>query len=480
MTAMQHITRLIPILLVMSLLVACVSPAPPVADQGSPTASAASTTPISAESATPRPDATTAAQTTQTTTSSASSPAPATTTLPTADSTSTAVTLPEIALIEPGGAVVLVRGPDRYQMEKRDTSAGQWDCDSGIAWSPDGYRLALDDGIYTFGDDPRSQPRHAPISGSDFRWSSDGAQLAWLAGVDEHLDVIRVGGPDGDAARAVAGAHWGYTGLIAWSPDGRTVAAGPLQAATDGSGQEIVEGRGRNPVWSPDGTAVAWTTSDTDGTTGTITITSEMQGSTTTLGTITVPMPGAAAPPQELERVRLRWLPDNSLLLALPPAVLLEGAGTYRINNGTAERVSPHALCDLAPDGERMVALTKDKTLMIVRLADGVVESELGVGVAAAWRPQPQGAPPSAPLAEKSPQLALTTPRISSDAVKELQQRLTEQGHSVGEIDGIFGPGTEAAVRQFQEQTGLTVDGVVGPRTWAALRFDAKRTTEQF
>jgi peptidoglycan hydrolase-like protein with peptidoglycan-binding domain len=45
---------------------------------------------------------------------------------------------------------------------------------------------------------------------------------------------------------------------------------------------------------------------------------------------------------------------------------------------------------------------------------------------------------------------------------------LRARGHDVA-ADGIFGPGTEAAVRAFQSSKNLSVDGVVGPQTWTAL-----------
>ena len=37
------------------------------------------------------------------------------------------------------------------------------------------------------------------------------------------------------------------------------------------------------------------------------------------------------------------------------------------------------------------------------------------------------------------------------------------------QIDGIFGPKTEQAVRGFQDALDITVDGIVGPVTWRAL-----------
>jgi hypothetical protein len=52
--------------------------------------------------------------------------------------------------------------------------------------------------------------------------------------------------------------------------------------------------------------------------------------------------------------------------------------------------------------------------------------------------------------------------------VARFQARLGELGHYRGPIDGVFGGGTESAVRSFQRSAGVAIDGVVGPRTWAA------------
>ena len=53
--------------------------------------------------------------------------------------------------------------------------------------------------------------------------------------------------------------------------------------------------------------------------------------------------------------------------------------------------------------------------------------------------------------------------------VAQLQSDLQADGISPGPIDGIFGPKTLHAVREFQQTHGLIVDGIVGPQTWGAL-----------
>lgn len=54
--------------------------------------------------------------------------------------------------------------------------------------------------------------------------------------------------------------------------------------------------------------------------------------------------------------------------------------------------------------------------------------------------------------------------------VEFLQNLLQKLGFYSGEIDGIFGPNTQSAVRNFQTSFGLSVDGIVGPNTWQALQ----------
>lgn len=78
-------------------------------------------------------------------------------------------------------------------------------------------------------------------------------------------------------------------------------------------------------------------------------------------------------------------------------------------------------------------------------------------------------AQPVGSLTPGRPELSLTSPQIQGDSVREVQRRLTVLGYDPGQIDGIYGPRTTDAVRQFQADHGLDSDGIVGEKTWSAL-----------
>ena len=61
------------------------------------------------------------------------------------------------------------------------------------------------------------------------------------------------------------------------------------------------------------------------------------------------------------------------------------------------------------------------------------------------------------------------TSKNSSAWIMAVQIALEKRGIDVGKVDGIFGAGTRAAVRTFQEKNGITADGLPGPQTIAKL-----------
>jgi N-acetylmuramoyl-L-alanine amidase len=65
--------------------------------------------------------------------------------------------------------------------------------------------------------------------------------------------------------------------------------------------------------------------------------------------------------------------------------------------------------------------------------------------------------------------LYMHAPMLRGDDVNELQRRLNALGFDAGRQDGILGPETEHALRQFQRERGIEPDGVCGPATINAL-----------
>ena len=70
-----------------------------------------------------------------------------------------------------------------------------------------------------------------------------------------------------------------------------------------------------------------------------------------------------------------------------------------------------------------------------------------------------------------SPGTSLTAQerRPSQEQIKRAQEQLKAAGYDPGSVDGVWGPQTEAAVRDFQKQHGLAVSGVLDDGTRHAL-----------
>ncbi len=123
--------------------------------------------------------------------------------------------------------------------------------------------------------------------------------------------------------------------------------------------------------------------------------------------------------------------------------------------------------------------------------ADGVVGTATwnrllppASGTQAASSAQPPATRPTNPPAQQRPRPATPAPATRPSPATErptlrlgmegppvalLQERLRAKGVYSGNLDGIFGEQTEAAVKAFQARSGLETDGVVGPATWQAL-----------
>ena len=80
--------------------------------------------------------------------------------------------------------------------------------------------------------------------------------------------------------------------------------------------------------------------------------------------------------------------------------------------------------------------------------------------------------------AEPTPEPPLSS-GSRGENVEELQKRLQALGYYDGEIDGQFGPGTKAAVVDFQKNNGLDTDGLAGTETLNLLYSQEAKPSPQ-
>lgn len=95
------------------------------------------------------------------------------------------------------------------------------------------------------------------------------------------------------------------------------------------------------------------------------------------------------------------------------------------------------------------------------------------VGEDGQWGPKTESALNRSPAAgfAKAPwdgnprTLRLSRPLMEGSDVRTLQQKLKDAGFAISVADGVFGPGTDKAVKEFQQKNTLVADGIVGLKT---------------
>jgi peptidoglycan hydrolase-like protein with peptidoglycan-binding domain len=108
-----------------------------------------------------------------------------------------------------------------------------------------------------------------------------------------------------------------------------------------------------------------------------------------------------------------------------------------------------------------------DKAVRAFQASNGLVVDGIVGPITYAALAAKAPAQPSAPKPSGKPALTKWLRRGSTGPNVVYLQKALGSGLKP---DGIFGPITEARVRQFQRANGLSVDGVVGPITWGALK----------
>ncbi|MBR6507484.1 MAG: glucosaminidase domain-containing protein [Clostridia bacterium] len=82
------------------------------------------------------------------------------------------------------------------------------------------------------------------------------------------------------------------------------------------------------------------------------------------------------------------------------------------------------------------------------------------------WDAEVEGSSPGPSTVKNLPVLKRGS---RGDYVKSWQNFLNLNGFFCGLADGIFGPNTENAVKEYQASRGLDPDGIIGRQTWASI-----------
>jgi peptidoglycan hydrolase-like protein with peptidoglycan-binding domain len=93
------------------------------------------------------------------------------------------------------------------------------------------------------------------------------------------------------------------------------------------------------------------------------------------------------------------------------------------------------------------------------------------IAVAGGGSAQKQGGMTEPSARQEQPQQQSTAPGVDQGTIKQAQEKLSSKGHDV-QADGVLGPKTQAAVKEFQQKEGIQASGRLNQETLAALGVD--------
>lgn len=364
-----------------------------------------------------------------------------------------------IVLLDAGGRTELISGPVAAPTFSPDGAQLLFQIYTASAGTPTGGESAETTGIFAaarsggrpnlvLASDPIADPNNPPDDARQYYpvgFSPDGTQLlvggyypigesgfvairsmanGALVDIDQGCCEV-AWSTDGSAVIVAGGTVVQDAQLGLWRADPHTGASTPLLAPTDTAGSPLVTAARQ----LADGTIYAF-----------VAVTKEPS-----IENLDKLAPQRVRPDGTLEP-----LGDRSYLLA--DALWADDARGVVIAEATVDqRYDNAALAWLPADGGAPVSL-------------GARGTALHWGQAAA-QPTADACARFVPLAWQAPGT-----RAASPAVAELQRRLLGLGYSaVGTADGLYGDQTRAAVRAFQQASGLPTGGDVDCATWAAL-----------
>ncbi len=110
------------------------------------------------------------------------------------------------------------------------------------------------------------------------------------------------------------------------------------------------------------------------------------------------------------------------------------------------------------------------KKLVITIIATVCLPAVATLSATAQLAPSHQYAQLQRATAQAAGELAMdAVPNLNPDNIRQVQQALQKKGFNPGPIDGVLGPQTEEAVRDFQDRYGMKASGKLDNQTLYAL-----------